>query len=552
MLSRGACFVLLVILPLVSRAQIRTGCEDFSFPFYPPLCFSGGSNFEGFPAIPEHIVESNGHVTMPGNAHVGMWGNILIADTANNRIIEVNPQQVLYPEGDDDILLNAETTDFPVITLQIGYSQFTASGIVPSPPLSSGLWAPNPAPCNYNQDHSVNGPVWATWLMSEAWRIAGGHGGLLLAVVAGFDGCPDNRVRIFYIDFASCYQHDDYGGNQGLLEDYGFKRANCSRGLWSFGSRLPGKDLYSLDHPTHAMQLSFNNYFNQQNHNDDSDSTVFDYSYFLFDDNEEIGLARACIDETDGDGTSLRYSDIMITDQGNNRILRVTFCTQQVLWSYGPARGPAALNAPTMTQQLMGGDIMIADPNNHRIVRITSAGQFVSNLILTPGSRPIMFGMIEQLSGTGCGCNIKGYNCHACLSDLFDYEAGSNPDYEFCDHNYCYVRNIDFDKEMGSYVVVDATNNTLVQYNASGHVEFVYNPNFGEVVSAVRIMRSGFYLITDRKKHTVTVWDRVKHRVIWKYGDLNLPSSAVMVGEETGMTRSNFWTSFLKWFYDEF
>lgn len=539
------------------------GCEFFGgLPFYPPYCFTGGSKFiPEQPAFPDPVVDNTGNVYLPYSNHMGMWGNILIADTGNNRIIELNPSRILYPNGEDQDFIGWNTPDSAAITLQIGYSVFTDASADPD----AGLWTSQPAPCNYNPDHSVNGPVWATWLMSEAWRVNGGHGGLLLTVVAGFDGCPDNRVRIFYIDYNACYHttnpmnSTDYGGQGGLpawnAGDYDFGRANCSRALWGFGNRFPGSGLDELNHPTHAMQLSYDNFFNMQNHNIDSSVAgsegVFDYSEFVFDGDAATPFIYGCQDETgiggptevNNGGNSFRYGDIMITDQGNNRILRVTFCTQTTIWTYGPKSGPAALNMPTMTQQFMNGNIFIADTGNNRIVEVSSTGSFVSQMLLAGASHPLMFARVEPLSSDGCGCD-DGINCGAC-EDFINYQQYDNTDYEFCDTNYCYVHNDMFDADMNSTLII--ANNSLIQYDPQGHVRFTYHGNFGQIVNAARIMAPQFYLITDKGKSTVTILDKIKKGIIWKYSDLSKPSSAVMVGEETGMSRSNFWTSFLRW-----
>lgn len=546
---------MIVLLVLAGLAAAQTCYEvTGSYPFYPPFCFQIAGNdyhFDG-PAIPDPIVSGN-TINMPGDPHVGAWGNVLIADTGNNRVIEVNPTRNPIGVAINDYDANLETTDFQAITLQIGFSQFTNAGADPD----SGFWAAQPAPCNYEPDHSVNGPVWATWLQNDAYIVhglsGGGNGveGLLLVVVAGFDGCPDNRVRIFRIDYSACYQSIDgidyTAGNIGLHDpSSGFNRANCSRGLWSFGSRLPGSSLGALgthaelDHPTHATQLTYDNLYDnggepsQYGREDYTTNVQADDTY------SANSLNSVCAEHVNdayegpffADGNVRQYGDILITDQGNNRIVLVDFCSQRVEWWYGPKSGPAALNAPSMTQQLLTGNIIIADTGNHRIIEITKRGMFVSEMKLSPASRPVMVGRIEVLSSNGCECDYNGlYGCDNCFGPP-------------CNQQYCTFRNTDFDSEMGTQLIVDSANNTLTQLEANGKVRFVYDGNFGELVSGVRVIHKDLYLLTDKAKHRVVLWDKFKSRLLWRYSDLNRPSSAVMVGEETGMSRSNYWSSF--------
>ena len=68
--------------------------------------------------------------------------------------------------------------------------------------------------------------------------------------------------------------------------------------------------------------------------------------------------------------------DILITDQGNKRIIEVNL-QKQIIWSYGPASGPGALNNPNAAELLTNGHILIADENNNRTIEITRAGHIV-------------------------------------------------------------------------------------------------------------------------------------------------------------------------------
>ncbi len=63
--------------------------------------------------------------------------------------------------------------------------------------------------------------------------------------------------------------------------------------------------------------------------------------------------------------------NIMIIDQGNNRVIEVERFSKQIVWSYGPTSGPGQLNNPNSAELLPNGHILIADENNNRVIEIT-------------------------------------------------------------------------------------------------------------------------------------------------------------------------------------
>ena len=69
--------------------------------------------------------------------------------------------------------------------------------------------------------------------------------------------------------------------------------------------------------------------------------------------------------------------NIMVVDQGNNRVIEIDRNTKQIVWSYGPKSGPGALNNPNSAELLPNGHILIGDENNNRIIEITRDGTIV-------------------------------------------------------------------------------------------------------------------------------------------------------------------------------
>ncbi len=76
--------------------------------------------------------------------------------------------------------------------------------------------------------------------------------------------------------------------------------------------------------------------------------------------------------------TFLPGSHVLITDQGNNRIIEVTM-EKKIVWQYpGTNTTPAdQLNSPNSAELLDNGNILIADENNNRAIEVTRADQIV-------------------------------------------------------------------------------------------------------------------------------------------------------------------------------
>jgi hypothetical protein len=76
--------------------------------------------------------------------------------------------------------------------------------------------------------------------------------------------------------------------------------------------------------------------------------------------------------------TFLPNNHVLITDQGNNRIIEVTM-QKKIVWQYpGSNSNPSdQLNSPNSAELLDNGDILISDENNNRAIEVTRADQIV-------------------------------------------------------------------------------------------------------------------------------------------------------------------------------
>ncbi len=83
---------------------------------------------------------------------------------------------------------------------------------------------------------------------------------------------------------------------------------------------------------------------------------------------------------------------VLITDQGNNRIIEVNLF-KKIVWSYpGPNTNPSdQLNSPNSAELLENGDILIADENNNRAIEVTRNHQIVRTFTATNSVGAVAF-----------------------------------------------------------------------------------------------------------------------------------------------------------------
>jgi len=73
--------------------------------------------------------------------------------------------------------------------------------------------------------------------------------------------------------------------------------------------------------------------------------------------------------------TYLPDGNVLITDQGNERIIEVRRSDNAIVWQYGEngviGNGPNQLNNPNAAELLANGHILISDENNNRAIEVT-------------------------------------------------------------------------------------------------------------------------------------------------------------------------------------
>lgn len=208
--------------------------------------------------------------------------------------------------------------------------------------------------------------------------------------------------------------------------------------------------------------------------------------------------------------TFLPNGHVLITDQGNARIIEVRRLDNAIVWQYGTGvagNGAGQLNNPNSAELLANGHILIADENNNRAIEVThdTAAIIVKRGIFTAG-------------GTVSGC--------AFASRLVN----------------------------GNTLLTDSNNSRIVEVDPKDNVvwEYFTNTRPGSnptplPTRAVRL-RNGNTLISDQFNDQVIEVDQGKN-IVASYGTINDPGfspstakqmngpySAYVIGDYTGIT----------------
>jgi hypothetical protein len=82
--------------------------------------------------------------------------------------------------------------------------------------------------------------------------------------------------------------------------------------------------------------------------------------------------------------------NILVTDQGNARIIEVT-PGKTIAWTYQPSIGDGGflLNNPNSAERLANGNTLIADENNNRVLEVSDAGAIKWQYSTTPDAGPL-------------------------------------------------------------------------------------------------------------------------------------------------------------------
>jgi len=203
--------------------------------------------------------------------------------------------------------------------------------------------------------------------------------------------------------------------------------------------------------------------------------------------------------------TYLPNGDVLITDQGNQRVIEVNH-GKQIVWQYGTTgvagAGANQLNNPNSAELLDNGDVLIADENNNRVIEVNRSLQIVWHYGSPHG---------PQLSGAAFASRLPS----------------------------------------GNTLITDSNNQRILEIKRGGKIvwEYVTNTRPGSVAMpfptrAVRLA-NGNTLISDQFNDQVIEVDSSGNIVFSQgqigvagtgFNELNAPYDAKVVGDYTGLT----------------
>jgi outer membrane protein assembly factor BamB len=180
------------------------------------------------------------------------------------------------------------------------------------------------------------------------------------------------------------------------------------------------------------------------------------------------------------DSYGMPHNQVLITDPGNERAIRLNWQTGQILWQYGhtgvESVAPGYLYWTNNAVPLADGDVLITDGAApglpQQLLMVSPAGQLVWHIVLPP---VITYPSDAMPVGPG-------------LYALTDY---ANP--------------------AGLYVV-----------NQAGQIVWSYRVTSGpgrlNHASSINRLPNGNFLVSDDQNNRVVVIDPATHQIVWQYG----------------------------------
>jgi len=202
--------------------------------------------------------------------------------------------------------------------------------------------------------------------------------------------------------------------------------------------------------------------------------------------------------------------NVLITDQGNQRIIEVRRIDNAIVWQYGETgvigNGPNQLSNPNSAELLANGHILIADENNSRAIEVTHTAS--STIVAT---------FTNHGGVSGCAFASRLPNGDTLLTDsnnsrIVEVNASDDTVWEY----FTNTRPGSNASPLPTRAVRLATGNTLIsdQFN---HQVIEVNPA-GEIVAS-------YGTINDRGFSPTTAISK-----------MNAPYSAYVIGDYTGIT----------------
>jgi hypothetical protein len=209
--------------------------------------------------------------------------------------------------------------------------------------------------------------------------------------------------------------------------------------------------------------------------------------------------------------TFLPNCNVLITDQGNERIIEVRRTDNAIVWQYGQngviGNGPNQLNNTNAAELLTNGNILISDENNNRAIEVTHT---------TPSQIVATFTAHGTVSGVAFASRLR--NGHTLITDsnnnrVVEVDAKDNPVWQYVTTNRpgsniapLPTRAVRLDN--GNTLISDQFNDQVIEVTTTTHPT---------IVASYGIINSPGYSPSNANV-------------------LNAPYSAYVIGDYTGLT----------------
>ena len=210
--------------------------------------------------------------------------------------------------------------------------------------------------------------------------------------------------------------------------------------------------------------------------------------------------------------TFLPNGHVLITDQGNERIIEVRRSDNAIVWQYGQngviGDGPNQLNNPNAAELLKNGNILISDENNNRAIEVTHT---------TPSKIVATFTVKGTVSGVAFASRLS--NGHTLITDsnnarIVEVDSHDNPVWQY----FTNTRAGSNPAPLPTRAVRLANGHTLISDQFNDQVIEITTTTHSVIVASYGTINTPGFSLTN-----VSV--------------LNAPYSAYIIGDYTGLTR---------------
>jgi hypothetical protein len=209
--------------------------------------------------------------------------------------------------------------------------------------------------------------------------------------------------------------------------------------------------------------------------------------------------------------TFLPNGNVLITDQGNERIIEVRMSDHAIVWQYGQngvvGIGPNQLSNPNAAELLLNGNILISDENNNRAIEVTH---------ISPSTIVATFTAHGTVSGVAFASRLSNGNTLITDSNnarIVEVDSSDTPVWQY----FTNARSGSNQSPLPTRAVRLANGNTLISDQFNDQVIEITTTTSPTIVASYGTINSPGYSPSNANV-------------------MNAPYSAYVIGDYTGLT----------------